>query len=248
MRTFSKSFVIVAVLLFAVPAYCQVSFKLDSVSVKTISDYEIDWSRRLIWDEYEDMIMYGPCANVRGWLTNESDHTIYVQSCWFYPGPETKFGGHIAEISFSSSFEYKGKIYRTSNPVMMGMETINFLDRSIVHIDDPVTGNRAMGYLIKSGESVPILFKSHFFEGCDISRLKVYDKRGRYGYHKFYKSNIKEGFRLEKIAKQVVNTLQFKPELVVHLECKTIFHVPSGKYIKYNESGPLYDDEMYKVE
>lgn len=214
-RNFIKSFIIIAMLLFAMPVHCQITFKVDSVSVKTISDYEIDWSHRLIWNEYESMIMFGPCASVSGWLTNEYGHAIYIESVWFYPGPDGKIGDAIAEISFTSSFEYQGQTYFKSELVE---ETISFLDRRALHIYDPVSGNPTMGYLIKSGESVPISFEMHIFDGCDISRLKVFDRKGRYGYHKFYRSNIEEGFRLEKIAKQVINTLQFTPELVVHDE------------------------------
>ena len=47
-----------ALALSSIPAYSQLSFRMDSLNVKTISDYKIDSTQRLIWNEYEEMIMY----------------------------------------------------------------------------------------------------------------------------------------------------------------------------------------------
>ena len=214
-KTIGRVLFCMALALSSIPAYSQLSFRMDSLNVKTISDYKIDSTQRLIWNEYEEMIMYGPCAEVWGMLKNEYDHPIIVQSSWFSHLSNCEDHGIISRIMLFSSFIYNLRWYYSKNLAIMGDDTIHFIDRNKIHIKDSEKGEWFLGVRIERGESVPIHFITHYFVGTSLSNLKVYDKKGRYGYHKFYWYNIKEGFRLEEISKEVVNTLQFTPVLLV---------------------------------
>ena len=102
-KTIGRVLFCMALALSSIPAYSQLSFRMDSLNVKTISDYKIDSTQRLIWNEYEEMIMYGPCAEVWGMLKNEYDHPIIVQSSWFSHLSNCEDHGIISRIMLFSA-------------------------------------------------------------------------------------------------------------------------------------------------
>ncbi len=87
---------VIVLLLIPFIAHGQLSYEIDTISLKTIEDvYEEYFSENHLWEDIEALIYHGPYIKAQGSLINSSDHEIVIKGV----------------IEFQIVFSYKGKEY-----------------------------------------------------------------------------------------------------------------------------------------
>lgn len=189
---------------------CQLRYDIDTMYMRTISDKVIYYDRCIIDDDYEAHLKEGPelIAHGRLWNDGPSD-VVYESFCDLDIYPREERPGHGpnfegVDLKFDVGFVYRNKAYVTSADFLIDLQVSNAPMRSYYIDDIEVTE-----WYIKSGSSVEFSTYCRFMKGADFNHL-----RSKSFQEKNLKHNVREGKRLERIAKEVFPTVTVTPILI----------------------------------
>lgn len=191
-----------------IPAGAQLSFKIDSLRLRTISDFQYD-SPYVLDDVYEGVMVKGPIVYISGSLHNDSEKGIII----YASSHSVSDYKPIAHIEFNTIFDYRGQRYETEQEEVL--YDFNVLPAF------PLTKYRSFRQTIADNEEICILYlgpgesievntDSHFLNNSKFYRLKEKRWRQRHFYH-----NVREGKKLERIAFEVFPSIQIVPNVVI---------------------------------
>lgn len=187
----------------------QLSFQVDSISLSTLNDYPAELASEDVIDEsYDAMLEYGPHIRIYGKLVNSSHCPVI-----YYASTDKKL---LTETIIKTSFIYRGRNYETKH-CCSGMGDV-FI---------PVSTKSKSGELFCTDigrENIHMFFiPEKGIVSFDFgSSFLYYSKWGRFNSTTRLPENerykIKNNRKLEKIAKEVLPTIQVSVSINNHWE------------------------------
>ena len=121
------------------------SFKIDSLRLRTISDFQYD-SPYVLDDVYEGVMVKGPIVYISGSLHNDSEKGIII----YASSHSVSDYKPIAHIEFNTIFDYRGQRYETEQEEVL--YDFNVLPAF------PLTKYRSFRQTIADNEEICILY------------------------------------------------------------------------------------------
>ena len=181
-------------------SYAQLSFRIDSVRLHSISDFQLEeLTDEVIDEDVACILAYGPHIILYGSLANDSQKAIVYKM--------SLKDSSITLPIITTSFRYRGRVYKT--------------DLCSAYIGDTtplIKGNKS-SYVSVGGEvvdlcyipqntSVNVVLGTAFLcysKWCDL-KMPEYSSMNK-------RHNIRNNKKLEKIAKEVLPTIQATIEI-----------------------------------
>ena len=174
------------------------SIQIDSVKLDAISDYPQEFLDRVLLSEgYEKALLFGPYIYVYGKLVNSSSKAIiYDATCGLTA---------LTKPMIKTIFRYKGRTYETECCPIWMIDSFGPVCGESVYTNvfcSHIGDKDVWMYYIPGNVSVPVSFGSAFLYGSK------WCKREKHSMVEIDERDKKSALKLEKIAKEVLPTIQ----------------------------------------
>lgn len=207
MNNTTRLAMLMILLVLPIKTYAQLTIKIDTVEIYTIGDFPQEWSDVDVIDEaFETALLEGPHIYIEGQLVNSSQDAVIYDASYE--------GGALIEPVVRTSFRYKGRHYETEQRVSIMSDMLWALYEpsapNLSTLYETEVGNEKVWiYYIPGNTSIPISFGSAFLYYSKWCKFKH-----RQTMYEIDDKDLKNNKKLEKIAREVLPTLQAHVEIV----------------------------------
>jgi len=191
-------------------SYAQLYFQTDSIKLTTISDFPENYMSGYVYrGDFEEILIYGPSISIYGKLINPSQAGI-VYDASYEDNISKEESDILIEPIIKTNFIYKGHKYETEHEVAFFSDL--FIPRFEKLLTCKVGKNTVNMFYIPGNTSICFSFGSSFLYTSKWCKF-----RNRRTMREFTEQDYKNYKKLEKIAKEVLPTIQISIEVKTHL-------------------------------